>query len=91
MAETTKFSHELESVKFSYSKNDILVFITDGFFEAMDSENQSFGEENICSIIKSNATENAFSLMERLQRDIKNYTVGIQRDDATGIVIKALL
>jgi serine phosphatase RsbU (regulator of sigma subunit) len=90
MADTEKFNNELESVELSYAKDDILVFLTDGFFEAMDSDKQFFGEENICRIIKSNASQNASALMDRLQTDIKNFTSGIQRDDATGIVIKTL-
>jgi serine phosphatase RsbU (regulator of sigma subunit) len=90
MAETDKFKTELESIEISYSKNDILVFLTDGFYEAMNENKQQYGEENICKLISSNADDDAPSLMDRLQREIQNYSSGIQRDDATGIVIKIL-
>jgi serine phosphatase RsbU (regulator of sigma subunit) len=90
MAETDKFKSELESIEISYAKDDIFVFLTDGFYEAMDEKKQPFGEENICRLISSNPNDDAPSLMDRLQRAIQRYTFGIQRDDATGIVIKIL-
>jgi serine phosphatase RsbU (regulator of sigma subunit) len=88
IADTEKFRATLKSVEIEYSKSDLFVFLTDGFLEAMDSAQQPFGEEKICNIIKSSAHMDAKSIMRQLQDSTREYAAGIQRDDATGVVIK---
>ena len=90
IADTKKFKTELKSTEISYSKDDIFVFLTDGFLEAMDGNQQPFGEENICKIIQSSASKDASSIMDQLQEEIGKYTSGIYQDDATGIIVKIL-
>ena len=65
-------------------------FLTDGFLEAMDDDQQPLGEENICNIIQSYANKDASSIMDRLEEEIRKYSSGIQQDDATGIIVKIL-
>jgi len=88
MTETEKFREQLKSTEITYSKDDIFVFLTDGFYEAMDQNGNPFGEDNICQIIRKHASEEVYSIMDRLQNSVKLYSSGIQRDDATGIIIK---
>jgi sigma-B regulation protein RsbU (phosphoserine phosphatase) len=90
IADTNKFKTKLKSAEISYSKDDIFVFLTDGFLEAMDDDQQPLGEENICNIIKSCANKDASSIMDQLKEEIGKYSSGIQRDDATGIIVKIL-
>jgi sigma-B regulation protein RsbU (phosphoserine phosphatase) len=91
IAETKKFRSKLKSVEISYSKNDLFVFLTDGYLEAMNDDQQPFGEDKICNIIRSSAHEDASSIMDQLQAEVRKYSSGIQRDDATGIIIKIIL
>ena len=90
IADTRKFKTKLKSIEVPFQKDDIFVFLTDGFLEAMDGQQQPIGEEKICQIIQQYVDEDANTIMNILQKEIRDYSSGIQKDDATGIVIKIL-
>lgn len=90
IAESKKFNKELKSEKIPYFKDDIFVFLTDGFLEAMNKDQQLFGEKRICEIVVNNADKDASSIMTQLQEAIYTYSSGDRQDDATGIVVKII-
>ena len=71
-----------------YRPGDIFVFLTDGFTEAMNENLQPYGEENLCRLVRENASLTAEALMERIIGEIKYYSAGRWFDDATGVVVK---
>jgi serine phosphatase RsbU (regulator of sigma subunit) len=90
IAATEKFVKQMKPDTISYNKNDIFVFLTDGFLEAMDSDNQPFGEERICQIITSSADQDATAIMDTLRESVRNFSGGVQNDDATGVIVKII-
>ena len=88
MTECEKFLAELESEQIIYSTGDIFVLLTDGFLEAMNSDQIPFGEQKIAQLIAQNHTKSASDIMEILTRSIESYSKNIQFDDSTGIVVK---
>ncbi len=83
-----KFSKNLASITLKYRPGDIFVFLTDGFTEAMNESMQPYGEENLCRLVRENASLTAEALMEKMLTEIRSYSAGRWFDDATAVVIK---
>jgi serine phosphatase RsbU (regulator of sigma subunit) len=58
---------------------------TDGIPEAMNSENDEYGEDRLVTFIKQNHTSRDFS--ERLKAEILNFTDGKLSDDITALLV----
>lgn len=72
------------------SKDDLLVFYTDGVTEAKNkSETEEYGEERLFECIKQNRDLSASKIQNAIIEDVKSYSKDIQYDDVTIIVIKA--
>lgn len=70
---------------------DILVFVTDGVFEAMDFQGRAFGRERLRSSIQKHRALDAAQLAHQILWDVRRF-VGLadQSDDITIVVVKAL-
>ncbi len=77
-----------EEALVKYSKGDILILFTDGVSEAMDIENNEFGEERIISVVKKNRNKSAKTIMNNLVDSVIKYSGSGQYDDITLVVIK---
>jgi serine phosphatase RsbU (regulator of sigma subunit) len=83
------FNKLLEESKFNVSKNDIIAFYTDGLSEARNKDNEEFGEERLCEIIKSNSHLNADQLKKVVIDEILSFLDGQNlHDDLTLILVK---
>ncbi len=69
--------------------NDCLVLYTDGVTEALDTEGEEFGMDNVIKAIQASASEGAAGMITRLTDDLRAF-VGPhpQYDDITLIVIR---
>lgn len=85
LMENQKFGVE----NFTMEPGDILALYTDGISEAQNSDEEFFGVEKICDIIKENASESseiiAYSILEAAQKFNVN---SLYTDDKTIVVIK---
>ena len=83
------FPYEEESI--SLSPNDMIVIYTDGVTEAMDYQQEMFGEENLTSLLMQQHNLSAPEVMDSITAKIKAH-IGDhpQYDDITIVVIKRI-
>jgi sigma-B regulation protein RsbU (phosphoserine phosphatase) len=66
-----------------------LVLYTDGVTEAMNSEQEMFGDERLQELLTPSATQNVEQLRDRLLRGVRGFVAGHpQSDDITVVVAK---
>ena len=90
MTECEKFRAELKPEQIEYQVDDIFIFLTDGFLEAMNSDRIPFGEARIAKLIDENHNQSASELMDILTTEIKTYSENKQFDDTTSVIVKIL-
>jgi serine phosphatase RsbU (regulator of sigma subunit) len=88
MTECEKFRSELKPEQIEYKVNDIFIFLTDGFLEAMNSEHIPFGEARISKLIDENHKQSASEIMDVLTTEIKVYSENKLFDDTTSVIVK---
>ena len=70
-------------------EDDLLVFYTDGFTEAMNSRMEEYGEERLMEVIRRNCEKSVDDIHEAVFRDNKTFVKEMpQLDDMTMIFIK---
>ncbi|HJO93229.1 MAG TPA: SpoIIE family protein phosphatase [Victivallales bacterium] len=65
------------------NKGDTIVLYTDGISEAVNPQNEEFGEEKIADIISINCKESPKTLNTEILRDIIKFEQGARFDDIT--------
>ena len=79
-----------ESEKIYLQPNDTLLFFTDGITEAMNINNEEFGEEKLINILTKNADMNVLEMKNEILRELKVFTEDAeQSDDITLMVLKS--
>ena len=66
--------------------NESLFIYTDGVTEAMNEENEEYGEERLISFLKERATEENFA--EKLQKKLYQFTNRKNSDDITAFLVR---
>lgn len=70
---------------------DILVLYSDGVTEAENDVEEEFGEERLIASVRKNAKKSSYEIIESVEEDIDNFSLGApQMDDLTLIIIKRL-
>jgi phosphoserine phosphatase RsbU/P len=83
------FSQSIEEVKIQYQHGDLFVFYTDGFTEALNSNQEQFGEERLSRAVEQRASGTAAEIMDGVFAEIKSFVgKSKQHDDMTIVVIK---
>jgi PAS domain S-box-containing protein len=83
--------HVKSTRKILFSSGDILVLVTDGFFEWADKGDKQFGEERVAHAITSRCHLSADEIISGLYKDVLHFSQGTkQMDDLTAVVIKCL-
>lgn len=78
-----------ETGDITLSGDDILLFYTDGVTEALNSENEEFGEDRLRSIIHESKTNSTDEIVAKIANSIQDFSKGVkQHDDITLIVLK---
>jgi serine phosphatase RsbU (regulator of sigma subunit) len=79
---------DLSASELKFAPGDRLVVYSDGVSEAMNWENEQFGEERIKQVVSQNAEGNAASLFEALHQAVTSFVGGAaQKDDLTLLVL----
>ena len=82
---------ELEDGEVKLRKGDIFVFYTDGVTEAMNENNEQFGEERLKKVILKNRKLSAQKMIRKIQNEVKTFTgKRPQFDDLTLMVLKVV-
>lgn len=68
---------------------DLLVVLTDGFYEARNEHDQDMGREHIGQVVRDTASQGAKAVLDALVAAVRHFTAGgPQRDDLTGLVVQ---
>jgi serine phosphatase RsbU (regulator of sigma subunit) len=86
---TEKFAELLEEGTIDLHKGDVLAFYTDGITEAMDADNELFGDTRLSRLIGEHGHLDPADLRERILREIEAFVgTADQHDDMTMVLIK---
>ena len=78
----------VQSRTLSFQPDDMLILITDGFFEWPNAASELFGTERIEESIRRHAAKSPADLIEALHRDVLAYAQSTpQQDDLTAVII----
>jgi sigma-B regulation protein RsbU (phosphoserine phosphatase) len=84
-----KFEELLEEDSIELSTGDVIVLYTDGITEAMNEEQDLFGEARLSRIVEEHGHLDSGELRERILREIESFVGGAdQHDDMTMILLK---
>ncbi len=84
-----KFDSTLEEMEVTLKPGDALVFYTDGFTEAMDSQANEFGEERLVALIESVRNLPIKEMLAKIDAGVRKFVGNApQHDDMTMVVIK---
>jgi phosphoserine phosphatase RsbU/P len=82
-------SYPFEEAKLSAQPGELLVLFSDGITEAMNSNEEEFGEDRLMKVILKNRTELPENLIEIIFNEVKNFCGSTaQMDDMTIVVVK---
>ena len=69
--------------------NDILVLLTDGFYEFENNRNEQFGKERVIALVKDHAHFSAEDLLDIITKSVSRFSnKSPQLDDMTAIILK---
>ncbi|HET6528013.1 MAG TPA: SpoIIE family protein phosphatase [Balneolaceae bacterium] len=78
-----------EEQRITLSKDDLLVFYTDGVTEAMNKDQtEEFGEQRLIECIEENREKSAEEIQQAIINEVQAFSHRIQYDDITLIVVK---
>ena len=84
-----KFSELLEEERVDLATGDVIVLYTDGITEAMNRDQDLFGESRLSRIVEEHGHLDSGELRERILREIEAFVGGAdQHDDMTMILLK---
>ncbi|MDQ7779608.1 MAG: SpoIIE family protein phosphatase [Planctomycetota bacterium] len=74
---------------FGFEPGDVLLLTTDGVWEAMDPERQSFGRDRLKALLKERCARSATEIMAAIFDAVKSFCSSAkQQDDITMMVVK---
>lgn len=78
-----------ESKPIPLQRGDLLLVVTDGFWEAMKADEEMYGHTRMLELVHRNRNRTAREIIDVLHRSVGSFIVdGEQRDDMASIVIK---
>ncbi len=85
------FNENTEELKINIGSGDILLLISDGVTESMNSNNEEFGETKLMELLDKNSYCTADEIKSVIIQSVSNYTqADKQSDDMTIVVIRIL-
>jgi sigma-B regulation protein RsbU (phosphoserine phosphatase) len=77
--------------KVNMEPGDVLLLYTDGVVEAVNSEDEMFGDDRLCAVVMENASERAQGILGAVFAAVEDFVNRHRfQDDITAVVIKAL-
>ena len=78
---------EYRDTEVQLGAGDRLVLYTDGLTEAMDAEEQEFGEPRLVELGRRNSALSAAELLEVIRKEVSSFSGGSFQDDFTLVVV----
>jgi sigma-B regulation protein RsbU (phosphoserine phosphatase) len=86
-----KFTALLEEEQVPLNRGDVFVLYTDGVTEAMDADQELFGESRLRRIVEEHGHLRSAELRERILREVESFVgEADQHDDLTLILVKVV-
>lgn len=83
----TDYTYQEEVVQLN--PESTLVLYSDGITEAMNVQQEEYGDKRLEKLIENNSTLTSQELVTKILSDVKNFTIGVpQSDDITLMIIK---
>ena len=84
-----RFTEILEEVTLPLASGDLFVLFTDGLTEAMNPDDDCFGESRLCAIVEDHGDAAPDVMRERILREIAAFTAPAgPHDDLTMLILK---
>jgi phosphoserine phosphatase RsbU/P len=81
--------HYPEPREITWRAGDMLVLVTDGFFEWQNAQGQQFGTDRLGEFVQANAHRPPTEFISKLHEAVLNHAAGTgQPDDLTAVVVK---
>jgi len=85
------FDSVLEEEEIPLEKGQVMVFYTDGFTEAMNAQQDEFGEERLLAAVARHGGKASMAIIAAVCAEVAEFTGDIpQHDDMTMVVVKIL-
>jgi hypothetical protein len=89
LADGEKYRELIEEERIPFNERDTFIFYTDGVSEAMNMEDEIFGEERLLQVIESHGHQSPQQLQERIVEAVADFSgKAPQHDDFTMVVVK---
>jgi len=73
----------------SLARGDVMMVVSDGFFEWMNTTGEQFGTDRLKDSLKRNASQTAEEIVTRLRAEVHQFTIGTaQPDDMTAVIVR---
>ena len=83
------FDYEVETLEFS--KDDIIVFFSDGVVEAMDTRLNLYSDKKLVELVQQNSHLSSGELVDMIVKDVLHHEENTQQsDDITICIAKGL-
>lgn len=83
------FDKAIKEERMNLEKDDIIIFYTDGFTEAMNKNLEEYGEERLCDIILRSKDKPVRHILQDIIDDVNLFVSGYpQHDDMTMVIVK---
>ena len=80
-----------ETEEIDMQLHDVLVFFTDGVTEALNKQDEEYGEARLIDVVNRNQHKPATEIINEIEEDVKKHVSGApQSDDFTCVVAKIL-
>lgn len=67
----------------------MILFLTDGFREAMNHSHEQFGVERMIDVVGRNVRSSARNIFETLRNEVESFAgSSTPRDDMTGVIVR---
>ncbi len=78
-----------EPVKGRLEPGDLIVAVSDGFFEWTNEADEAFGLNRLQEVIRAHRHESARTILSAMERSVRDFAGDLpQQDDVTGLIIK---
>jgi phosphoserine phosphatase len=78
-----------DPVEATMDPGDLIVAVSDGFFEWANASRELFGIDRLQQVIQSHRHESAAAILSLMEQEVKKFAGNVpQQDDVTGLVIK---
>ncbi len=83
------FERTLEEIELEYKSGQIFSFFSDGITEAMNENEELFGEERLMQILKGRSSQPSLSIMQTVWDQVKTFRGKAKpNDDMTMVIVK---